>query len=141
MAKMEGIESLIDKLKSREDAAKKDSGSVVTGYTGKYALPLHENREIWPPGMRLAGKPRWKPHKGFFWDPQGSAQPGFLLEPARKHRQKIGDVVRQSARQGMTLMQSLYNGGLFLQRESMLLVPVDLGNLKQSAFTAIEEEG
>ena len=140
MAKMEGVESLIDKLKNLGDAAKKDSGSVVTGYTAKYALPVHENREIWPPGMRLAGLPRWKPRKGLFWDPQGSAQPGFLLEPARKNRQKIIDVVKQSAKRGMTLMQSLYNGGMFLQRESMLLVPVDLGNLKQSAFTAIEED-
>lgn len=58
---------------------------VDVGFTAAYAVYIHENREIWPPGMRLKGQPRQPnpPHKGNYWDPQGKAKPKFLEDPAR----------------------------------------------------------
>lgn len=38
------------------------------------------------------------------------------------------------------LLKALYTGGLFLQRESMKLVPVDTGDLRRSATTKTDDK-
>lgn len=76
--------------------------NVFVGYTAFYALYVHENPEIWPPGMRLKGQPREAPKKGmkgfrgYYWDPQGRAQPKFLEAPARRHRQELRRMIMDS---------------------------------------------
>jgi len=131
MAKIENIK----KVEKALEALRKKSGgntvSVIVGYTAKYALFVHESR-----GMVLKGKPRSKPHKGYYWDPQGVAKAGFLMDPARDL--PLGKLIRDAFKAGATLVESLKIAGLRLQRESQKQVPVDLGNLKGSAFTKIE---
>lgn len=111
------------------------SPEVVVGYTAAYALYVHENME-----MKLAGLPRKPPHKGSYWDPQGQAGPKFLEAPARELATEITGIVKKALTQGRTLAQGLLLAGLRLQRESMSRVPVDTGNLKNSAFTKIEHD-
>lgn len=87
--------------------------------------------------MRLAGKDR-PGKRGQYWDPQGRAQPKFLEEPARRLAKEIGAIIKQAFIRGATMAQALLLGGLRIQRESQLLVPVDTGALKNSAFTRLE---
>ena len=56
-------------------------------------------------------------------------------------KQVINNLKRQGANAGRGVAAGLKAGGLFLQRESQLIVPVDLGNLINSAFTRAEGEG
>ena len=130
-----GLTKLVEQLRARAaKSVKEDNVSVIVGYTAAYALYVHERIE-----MKWKGMPRHAPSKGFYWDPQGRAQAKFLEAPARMYQDQIGDIVRKVlSQQGATLAQALLMGGLFLQRQSMLLVPVDTGNLKASAFTSLE---
>lgn len=133
VSKIEGVERVIKALTQKEKAHPKRV-SVLVGYRSKYALFVHENRE-----MKLKGQKRSKPRKGNYWDPQGRAQAGFLETPAREKRGRIGQIVTQTVENGGTLEQGLVMAGLFLQRESQLMVPVDTGKLKASAFTEVEK--
>lgn len=162
----QGAERLIAKLKGR--AAKvlgpslASRPAVEVGFTAAYALWVHENMEIWPPGMRLKGLPRgggftrkdgvvYAPKalmgggaagfaaRGFYWDPQGRAGPKFLEGPAREKRDEIWAIILTGLRNGLTLAQALLRAGLFLQREAQQRVPVDTGHLKASAFTRLVE--
>ena len=108
--------------------------SVIVGYTANYALHVHENIE-----MKWKGLPRVAPSKGNYWDgSRGPGQAKFLEQPARELTTEFDRIVFEAMRGGATLLQALYLAGLRLQRESMLLVPVDTGNLKASAFTRKE---
>lgn len=93
--------------------------------------------EIHPPGMILKGQPR-PGGKGYYWDPQGRAQPKFLEGPFRRNAKTYAAIVRKALAAGRTMAQALVLAGLQLQRDSQLLVPVDTGNLKASAFTRLE---
>ena len=132
---------------------------VIVGYSASYALYVHENREIHPPGMILAGKPRGgkssgrnkatgrftagskSKRKGYFWDPQGRAQPKFLEQPFRTLRSTLISNVYTITKslgisRGNGLDKGLYTAGLLLQRVSQELVPVEhVIGLKASAFT------
>jgi hypothetical protein len=156
MPEIEGITSVMKTLQDlRKKIEAEKSPSVVVGYNAAYALFVHENIE-----MKLKGKPRVKwltnkktkkpfivrdesgepiPGKGMYWDPQGRGQSKFLEQPAREKRDKIASTVRKAFAGGASLAHALLEGGLFLQRESQKLVPVDTGNLKGSAFTEIEK--
>lgn len=138
MPRIEGLNKVVAALRAKAAAAKKDSNvSVAIGYTASYALYVHENMEIHPPGMILAGEERTT--KGRYWDPQGRAQPKFLEGPFRRNAAKYATIVRKALRARRTMAQALLLAGLQLQRDSMLLVPVDTGNLKASAFTRLED--
>lgn len=112
-----------------------DKAAVIVGYTAAYAVYVHENVE-----MKLKGKPRPR-KRGYYWDPQGVAQAKFLEEPARTEANTIGKIVASAIGKGIPPEQALYLAGLHLQRTSQKLVPVDTGNLKNSAFTRKESEG
>lgn len=130
--------------------------SVIVGYTAKYALYVHEAP------MKLKGLPRGAGMtrdkrgvvrfskkmlttgvvggggKGFYWDPQGVAQSKFLEAPFRKNLSKMKSMILRQAKSTRSLDTALLIAGMFLQRESMKIVPVDTGNLKNSAFTRKE---
>jgi hypothetical protein len=134
------LQSLINKLKSRAKDAEESSKVVVAvGFNAAYAIWVHENMEMWPPGMRLAGIPR--PTKGYYWDPQGRGQPKFLETPARYLRAELAKIVLDYMKAGVPLPKAMFIAGLRLQREAQQLVPVDTGNLKASAFTVLESGG
>lgn len=123
---------MLAQLRGRAAKAIKDSDcSVAVGYTAAYALYVHENIE-----MVLAGQPR--PTKGNYWDPQGRAQAKFLEAPFRDNASNYARIINNAMKRGNTLAQALVLAGLQLQRDSQLLVPVDTGNLKASAFTRLE---
>lgn len=114
MAKVEGVNEV---LKVLNDAGKRaDEVSVIVGYTQAYAIYVHENLEA--------------------KHPVGQAK--YLEEPARVHAAEIGRIVREAFAKGASLAHALLLGGLRIQRESQLLVPVDTGALKGSAFTMKE---
>jgi len=113
--------------------------SVVVGYNAAYALYVHENLEMKWAGKKRTGKhPDGAKAKGRYWDPQGRAQSKFLEQPARENERQITAIVINTLQAGKTMLEGLFLGGLFLQRTSQKLVPVDTGNLKGSAFTEKE---
>lgn len=159
MAEIKGLNELNAKFRDLAAKAIKDDGVIVAvGYTAAYALWVHENMEMkWrglprSSGFRIdkEGKVRvprqylrpgatagFKKH-GFYWDPPGRGQSKFLEQPLREHRETLAMIVVEMLSKGRTFAQALLAAGLRLQRESQLLVPVDTGNLKASAFTRLE---
>jgi hypothetical protein len=142
ITKITGIDELVKKLEiKRRRSMKEDDGTVVTGFQAKYALWVHEMKQV------NAGKPRTgkredgSERKGNWWDGKnGQGQPKYLEQPARElhNSGELKRIVRNSYENGATLSQALVTGALRIQREAQLLVPVDLGNLKGSAFTENE---
>ena len=123
---------LLEKLKALQAKADRDaSASVAVGYSAKYALYVHENKE-----MKLAGKPR-PSGLGTYWGPAG-AGPNYLVGPARELSKVIAEIVRTSYAKGVELLQCLFLGGSRLQRESQKRVPVEYSNLRGSGFTEKE---
>lgn len=161
------LNKVVASLRAQAARASGDAGEVevTVGFTAAYALWVHENMEIFPPGMRLAGlsrdprvrrveqggsrgrkrpRPRARDPKGRFWDPQGRAGPKFLENPARELGGPGGELARMvvaSTRAGQTLAQALLQCGLRVQREAMRRVPIDTGNLRASAFTRLRVSG
>lgn len=130
IAKFFKFDKLLEKLNIFKKAAQRvEEREVIVGYTAAYAVYVHESI-----GMVLQGKPRPK-NRGYYWDPQGRAQAKFLEAPARDQQDKLGQIVAQAMVKGATLDQALLLAGLHLQRVSQQMVPVDTGNLKNSAFT------
>lgn len=88
----------------------------MVGYTQSYALRVHEMVDV--------------PHR--------VGQAKYLEAPFRRHVKTLVRIVKTAWNAGRTLGQSLMLAGLRLQRESQLLVPVDTGALRASAFTRME---
>lgn len=131
MAVIERLDSLYSKLREqvKQKTADMDK-SVVVGFTAAYALWVHENVE-----MKGAGKPR-PSGIGVYWGPAGQAK--FLEQPARELAPLLGKMVADGIKAGLSWVSAALRAGLRLQRESQLLVPVEYGNLKASAFTRVE---
>lgn len=104
---------------------------VTVGYSDPKALFVHELV-----GMKLQGLPR-PSGIGVYWGPHGQAK--FLEAPARSGNREMRAIVEDGLARGLTLGQALLRAGLWLQGESMKLVPVEYGDLKRSAFTRVEE--
>ncbi len=164
MAKMERIAAL--QAKMRKVMSRYAEASVVTGYTASYAVYVHENTQmklkgqprnkaqfkltkakvmkngklVMPKLKRLTEKEVVAKNKkfGLFWDPQGQGQAKFLEAPARYLKAVLAEIIVKAMKSGAPMAKALLLAGLRLQRESQLLVPVDTGNLKNSAFTRIE---
>jgi len=134
MIKINGKEQLNRNLQKLQGKHKTDV-NVIVGYTQSYAVYVHE-----AVGMVLKGQPRTgKKSSGKYWDPQGRAQAKFLEEPFRKISKDLVGIVGIAIKGGATFLQGMLLAGLRLQRESQLLVPVDTGLLKASAFTRKEK--
>lgn len=130
--KIEGINKVHAMLERRRVAA--ETKSVLVGYTANYALHVHENMEAKTLGQSI---PR-PSGLGVFWGPSQYG-PKFLEGPAREFRGEIVTIIKNAWARGIPLLQCLLLGGLKLQRESMLRVPVEYGNLRASAFTKEDE--
>lgn len=116
MPQVTGSERVQAALKAKLLAMKLDKDpSVVVGYTAAYALPVHERTDVY----------------------HANGQAKFLEEPFRTL--PLGDLVLRAMKAGASLEQALLIAGLRLQREAMILTPVDTGNLKGSAFTELEK--
>lgn len=89
--------------------------------------------------MKLRGQPRKPPSKGAYWDPPGIGQSKFLEQPAREGAKKMAEIVRAIVKAGKTFGDGLMMAGLWLQGQSQLLVPIDTGTLKNSAFVRRED--
>ena len=109
-----------------------DGNQIVrVGYTANYALRLHEDLEA-------RGMGRDRPSGlGQYWGPSFYG-PKFLEGPAREFAADIRMIVFEALRKGASFIHALLLGGLRLQRESQLRVPVEHGILKASAFTRAE---
>lgn len=130
MASIRGVKSLQATLKKMELKAKADNRDVLVGYTASYAIYVHEMTMV-NPGKKRTGEKG----KGKYWDPQGKAGPKFLEEPMRENINVLADIIKTTYKRTGRMDLALKAAGLRLQRESMLRVPVDTGNLKASAFT------
>jgi hypothetical protein len=77
---------------------------VVVGYTAAYAGQVHERV-----AMKLKGRPRRPspPHKGRYWDPIPRATAKFLEKPVREEKEKISEIVRNTAAGSASLFFSL----------------------------------
>lgn len=114
MASVHGAEKLNQQLQAK--VLKSSKQDVAVGYTANYAVYVHENLEA--------------------HHPVGQAK--FLEEPFRTMRDQLVASIVKAVNEGMPLQTAMLLAGLKLQRASQLLVPVDTGNLKGSAFTRLE---
>jgi hypothetical protein len=116
MPKVEGVDKVMKAFERLAKKADEDGrASVTVGYTQQYAVFVHED---------LAAT-----HK------EGK-RAKFLEGPARQQAAVLAGIIRTAAKQGLPLIKGLLLAGLRLQRESQLIVPIDTGALKASAFTA-----
>lgn len=159
---MLGADNVVKKLEWLQKQSRRHNDvGVIVGYTAAYALHVHENVE-----MKWKGLPRdprkWSFHpttgrqikhqknprkrqvspKGKYWDPQATGSAKFLEAPFRVMKDQLYDTIFKTTKalgiaKGNGLDIGLMKAGLLLQRTSQLLVPVDLGNLKASAFTRL----
>lgn len=113
MQKFDGVmKQLIDKYTS-------DNEDVIVGYTQRYAVYVHEDM-----------KARHKEGKT-----------AKYLEKAVKIVQPlINGILLQVMNAGKSVTQGMLLVGLRIQRESMLIVPIDTGALRASAYTARESQ-
>lgn len=132
MPKVTGFSQLNKRLAKMEIQAKAGKKVIKVGYSAPHAMWVHEMV-----GMVLKGRPRPRPKKGKYWDPQNRAQAKFLEAPARLLKKTLIQIIQDSLKKGQTLEIALYRAGLRLQRESQLRCPVDTGRLKASAFTKV----
>lgn len=158
MAIVSQITGVDQVLKALDAETKKHPrrASVIVGYRTEYALSVHERVEMKWKGLPRSGEVRFGgidkagnrwvkagydpgEGKGFYWDPVGKAQAKFLETPAREKRGRIGEIIVSAVEGGASIEQGLVLAGMFLQRESQMLVPVDTGKLKASAFTELEK--
>ena len=113
--KLTGLDRLRQRLKEKKDKSGKPIEVIVVGYTQSYALKVHEDLEM--------------PHA------QGK-QAKYLEGPARQYTPEIVQIMRSDR----DLAVGLLRAGLFLQRVSQEVVPVDTSALRASAFTSTEED-
>lgn len=149
MAEIQKLKSLMNKLwKAERDALKKHTGNVIVGYQTSYAVYVHENTRashmklVKVKGTKKRDKKSRKHTSSFEMRQVGQAK--FLEQPAREMQRELGNVIMNIVKgklfegKKVTLRQALLIAGLRLQRESQKLVPVDTGQLKNSAFTDYE---
>lgn len=131
--RIDGLKQVDQMLEDKK--LKQQTATVLVGYTAQYALHVHENMN-----PKTLGKGIARPSGlGYFWGPSFFG-PKFLEAPARMFAKQIVQIVTDAFAKGMPLVKCLLLGGLRLQRESMLRVPVEYGNLRASAFTR-EDDG
>jgi hypothetical protein len=137
---IKGMANLFSKIHARIKMGQEAKDTVVdVGYKAPYAVYVHENREIWPPGMRLAEQPR-PSGIGAYWDPQGQAQPKFLEEPTRMMSDELGKQLVQDVKDGMKIRDAMKKLGETLLAASQELVPVETGELRDSGFVQIRRK-
>ncbi len=109
---IQGVEKIVRRLLKKAGVPVKPQ--VIVGYQATYAVFVHENLSA----QHAPGK-----------------YAKFLERPAREFGKELGAIVVRAVKKGLTLAKALLLSGLRLQRESLKIVPVDTGFLKNSAFT------
>lgn len=104
-------------LKTITAPVEKGIFSVIVGYTQNYAIYVHEDLNA----THASGK-----------------QAKYLEEPLIKHAATLMDLIQETFSKTGDVESSLLLAGLRLQRESQLIVPIDTGALRGSAFTRKE---
>ncbi len=149
MARIIDSRPLLRKLEKLErESRRQNNGNVNVGYAASYALYVHENLEALhgsafnaqvktrqkrdKSGRFRKGKFRGKTKRG----PDQQAK--YLEQPFREMRKELVQITINAMKGGASLIKGLLIAGLQLQRASQKIVPVDLGNLKGSAFTEKE---
>ena len=129
MADIKGIKAVGQAFNRLSKKAGKNRVSVIVGYGGEtnYALAVHENAR--QEARRRLTKKKKNP----------KAQWKFLEQPAREFAGELGRIVAVIMKKTGNMELALKTAGERLQRESQLLVPVDTGDLKGSAFTEVEK--
>ena len=117
MVQIIGVKAVQAKLKGFQEK-NKENPTVIVGYTQSYALKVHEDMEA--------------RHK------QGK-QAKYLESPAREFQMEIAQIIESVYKQTKSMNKAVLAGGLFLQRKSQEIVPIDTSALKNSAFTALQE--
>jgi hypothetical protein len=123
-----GVDGLAAKLRRLVAEADTDVKFVV-GYGSPVALYVHENRE-----QKLKGLPR-PSGIGAYWGPRG--RPGFLLDVAREMRGELRDFLVAQMKRGIKLRTALGWAAIRLMKESQRNVPVEYGDLRDSAFARV----
>lgn len=122
---VEGGPKLISVLENVKKSYGKENATVIVGYHTNYAVYVHEN---------LTAR-----------HTNGVAK--FLEIPFRIYKSKmtkiisdmLSNTISKDGKGSVTHWRALKKAGLFLQRESQKLVPVDTGFLKGSARTYLEK--
>ncbi len=127
MADIKGIKKVGQAFNRLSKKAGKSRISVITGYNANYALAVHENRKM--EARRRLSKKKKNP----------KAQWKFLEQPSREFAGELARIVTVVMKKTGNMELALVTASMRLQRESQLLVPVDTGNLKGSAFTEVEK--
>ena len=114
--KIEKVEKLLASLRAKAaKSIKDDQVDAKVGYSANYALHVHERTDI--------------PHK--------TGQAKYLETPLKTKRKELEKIIKDALKRGLTTGQAVLMAGLYLQRESQKLVPVDTGYLKNSAYTRV----
>jgi len=118
--KIEGLKDVSRALgsASRKYGGRSGNPSVIVGFTQKYALKVHEDLKT--------------PHR--------VGQAKYLEQPARELEKELRQLIAAAMKAKATLSKALLVAGLRIQREAQLLVPVDTGALRASAFTRYEKK-
>lgn len=117
--RIEGLERLKAKMEALKQKVMGQNNVVVVGFTQRYAKKVHEDLEA----HHKEGK-----------------QAKYLESPARSKSSEIRQVIGKVYTQTKRMDKALLMGGLRLQREAQLIVPIDTAALKASAFTCYQNE-
>ena len=129
-ATVKGVDELKRTLTKHGNRARKATlRRINVGFKAPYALYVHENTE-----MKWQGLPR-KSGIGVYWGPHGQAK--FLEEPARELKPQIAARIVQVTRSTKSVFRGLYSGGVLLRNAAQKLVPVEYGELHDSAFIEV----
>lgn len=116
MAEVQKIKELSSQLTGRlKRSQSEDQRRINVGFTAAYAIYVHEDLEA----RHVVGQAK------------------YLSDAVWRFKDVVSQLVVDAMKRGLTMEQALLIGGLRIQRESQLLVPIDTGNLKNSAFTSI----
>lgn len=118
MAKVVGVQRVVDTLRRKMDRGNPVKFSVVVGYSAEHAIYVHENLQAY--------------HK------QGQAK--YLEAAFRMYETQMISIAAYSMRsKGKTFAEAQMEAGEFVLEKSKELVPVDTGELRDSGFVRLEK--
>lgn len=131
------------------ESRRQNNGDVNVGFAASYALSVHENLEAAhgeefnrKHAKDIGRKITRGPRKGKIAEhKRGPGQQAKYLEQPYREMNSSGETRRNivsAIKGGASVIQALLLAGLKIQAASQKIVPVELGNLKGSAFTEKE---
>lgn len=130
VTQVHGLSQLQVQLTKYANKARRETKrKVLVGFSAPYAAYVHENVE-----MVLRGLPR-PSGRGVYWGPHGQAK--FLEEPARTLRAQIAARIAQVTKSTHSVTRGMYSGGVLLRDAAKARVPVEYGELRDSAYVVV----